>query len=1140
MVLILGAGVALAAQGAQHRAAGPGRIAGPIDEARAVTLGGNVHPLARAEFDQGPVAAEAGLGRMVLELEPSASQQAELDALVAAQHDPHSPLYQKWLTPGEYGSRFGASAADVARVARWLEGHGFRVEEIPASNRLIVFSGTAGEVAETFHTEIHRYRVGGATHLSNALDPQIPEALSGVVGGVVSLHDFRRVAAMTARRPLATQASSEVHAGMGTLPQFTTGGQHYLFPADFAAIYDLNSLYSAGTTGTGTSIAIVGRSNIHLSDVAAFRAATGLGANAPAVILAGADPGLVSGDQDESTLDVEWAGAVAPAAQVQFVVGDSAATTDGVDLSAEYIVNHALAPVVSTSYGSCEQEMGATELAFYNSLWEQAASQGMSAFVASGDAGAAGCNSGSDTAGSGTGVNGLCSSPYATCVGGTEFNEGQNPAEYWSASNSPSEASALGYIPEEVWNESGSTGGFGLWASGGGASVVYPQPAWQKGLSGAGAANGMRAVPDVALSAAAHDGYIIYENGSYWIISGTSAASPSLAGMMALVVESQGGRGQGNANEGLYPLANAAQNPFHATASGNNSVPGVAGFTASGATYNLATGLGSVDGALLVKSWGSGAGQGADFALTVSATGGTAQVGKTTTFTVGVAESGAGKSTVTLTAKAPAGVTAAVQPSSIAPGTLATVTVTAGAAAGMGTANVAITGSDASGSQTVNYALTVTVPPPALTLTPAAAALSVAQGSTVAEGLNVAGNSSYSGPVTLSVSGLPAGVTASWSSDPLALTGGAGATTLTLLASGTAPVGMATIVVTASGDGVMTSRQIALAVLQGPGVQLVVSPAAVTMQPAGTATVVATAIPVGGMTVASRAAGSSIGLTAGVPKGLTATWSAPSVSPGGSVFWTLTLTGSANAGAGLYPLGVTASVASKSGAIYAASQTVALTVTPPPPVLALAAGSASVPLMQGAAASVAVTVSSNAPFNGPVTLSANGLPAGVTASWSSDPVTMSGQSAVTTLTLLAQKTAVVGPATFMITASAGGAAASRQITMQVGQAPGVQLGLGATALSMPHAGTGALGVSVIAQGGLSGPVTLSLSGLPAGVTASFSKASLSGVGTASATLTFTGSAAAKAGTSSLTVTAAVSGANGKSYSASQGLTLTLR
>jgi subtilase family serine protease len=245
-----------------------------------------------------------------------------------------------------------------------------------------------------------------------------------------------------------------------------------------------------------------------------------------------------------------------------------------VDLAAAYIVNHALAAVVSTSYGSCEQAMGATELAFYNSLWEQAASQGMSAFVASGDSGAAACDLGSATRGTVAAVNGLCSSPYSTCVGGTEFNEGSNSSQYWAASSGANRGSALGYIPEKVWNES--------------------------------AAGGMRAVPDVSLTAASHDGYMIYENGSYWIVSGTSPASPAFAALMALVVQKQSGAGQGNANPTLYRLLNGEANPFHATPAGDNSVPGVQGFQAGGADYNLATGLGSVDASLLVNGWANG------------------------------------------------------------------------------------------------------------------------------------------------------------------------------------------------------------------------------------------------------------------------------------------------------------------------------------------------------------------------------------------------------------------------------------------------------------------------------------------------------------------------------------------------------
>jgi len=797
----------------------PRRFVHFIDETQAVTLQGNVHPLARAEFDLGPVSAETRMERMILVLKASADRQAALDALVEAQHDPQSPLFHKWLTPADFAARFGASPEDLAQVAGWLASHGFTVDEIPASNRLILFSGNAGQVADTFHTEIHHYQVDGRSHTANAQDPQIPAALAGVVGGIVSLHDFRRTAANTGRHALSA----------GARPEYSAGSTHYLFPGDFAAIYDLNPLYSEGITGTGTSIAIVGRSNINLSDVAKFRLQSGLWANSPTVILTGADPGLVTGDQDEATLDVEWATAVAPAATVEFVVGASTASSDGVDLSAQYIVNHALAPVVSTSYGSCEQQMGATELAFYNSLWQQAASQGMSSFVASGDAGAAGCAAASATSGSGRGVNGLCSSPYSTCVGGTEFNEGSNPAAYWSATNSTNYESALGYIPETVWNESQSNGGTDLWATGGGASKVYAQPAWQQGVSGASASNGMRAVPDVALSAAAHDGYVISENGSSWIISGTSAASPAFAGIMALLLQTKGGAGQGNANAGLYPLLNAAHNPFHATPSGNNSVPGVAGFTASGAAYNLATGLGSVDGAVLVSSWISASAAGPDFALSASASGGTVLTGQTATFTVSVTESGATKRAVTLSATGPSGVALSVQPATILPGTAATVTITVAATAQIGAQNLTITGTDTSGAQTATYALTVqqapgiqlSVSPTALsmlsistaTVTVTATPVGGVTVSSAATGVHpslspgpprgirsplrgttITGLSmANTGGATISlVSGLPKGITASWST-PTATASGAVAWTLSLTGCSAALAGNSTL-----------------------------------------------------------------------------------------------------------------------------------------------------------------------------------------------------------------------------------------------------------------------------------------------------------------------------------------------------------
>ncbi len=582
----------------------------PINETQTVTLTGNVHPLARPEFDQGPLDPSTPLDRMLLVLKPSPAQQSALDELVAAQQNPASPKYHQWLTPAEFGAQFGAAPAQIAQITAWLTSHGFIVEEIPAGNRLIAFAGTAGQVDEAFHTQMHRYRIASTAfiasdHIANDRDPQIPAALASSIAGIVSLNDFRRHSSLVLRTLPATHSSIQPQSASS--PQYSAGSTHYIAPADFATIYDLNPLYNAGNSGAGASIAIAGRSNIDLADVAQFRATTGLAANPPAVILAGADPGLAGSDQAEATLDVEWSGAVAPAASITLVAATSTATTDGVDLASAYIVNHSTAPILSSSYSTCEQQMGAAELAFYNALWEQAAAEGISVFVASGDAGAAGCSAGSDTTGSAPAVNGLCTPPYATCVGGTEFNEGANAAAYWAATNGSGPGSALGsalqYIPEEVWNESAANSGSDMWASGGGVSTVYAQPAWQFAVSGATAAGSMRAVPDAALAASNHDGAIMVENGGFMIASGTSVAAPSFAGIMALVIAAQSDKGQGSANPRLYALAVAAPSAFHPTPSGTNTVPGVAGYAATGAVYNLATGLGSVDASELVSHW---------------------------------------------------------------------------------------------------------------------------------------------------------------------------------------------------------------------------------------------------------------------------------------------------------------------------------------------------------------------------------------------------------------------------------------------------------------------------------------------------------------------------------------------------------
>ena len=568
------------------------RIRTRIDESRTVVLTRNRHPLALPQYDKGPVPPDLHMNRMILVLAADRSQQASLDALLHSQQDPKSPLFRHWLTPQEFGNSFGVSDSDLDQILQWLHGSGFQTEPVAPGKRAITFSGAAAQVQSAFHTEIHAYEVHGKRHYANAGDPAIPEALAGVVVGVGQLHDF--------------PPTAHYHRVQKAVPELNSsdGSAHALAPADLAAIYDLNPLYSHGIDGRGQSIAIVGRTNIDLSNVRKFRQAFGLPPNDPTIEVNGDDPGIVSDDEaGEAYLDVEWAGAVAPNAAIQFVVSGGSA---GVILSAEYVVQNNLAPVLSMSFGVCEQAAGNINR-YMNALWQQAAAQGISVLVSSGDSGAAGCDpAGADKAASDPGVNAFCSSPYSTCVGGTQFSEGSSPGQYWSTTSDPvTHGSALGYIPEVAWNESGANGGQGLWASGGGISKIYTGPDFQTAYFGPIPG---RAVPDISLTAAGgHDGYVVCESNGFQLVGGTSAAAPSFAGMMALLLQQQGSR-VGTLNPQLYLLGvvqyYGGPAIFHDVTVGDNNVPGVSDYYKTGPWYDPVTGWGSIDATALVVNWG--------------------------------------------------------------------------------------------------------------------------------------------------------------------------------------------------------------------------------------------------------------------------------------------------------------------------------------------------------------------------------------------------------------------------------------------------------------------------------------------------------------------------------------------------------
>jgi hypothetical protein len=603
-------------------AMGQARITSAIQNGDRVPVAGTTPALLANSVETGRVPGSQNLGRMLLMLAPTPDQELAAKNLVSALHDASSPSFHRWLTPAEFGQQFGVADSDAAQVQQWLQSQGFTVHEFSQSRRFIVFSGNASQVENAFSTEMHTYSYKGQSFISNSKNIQIPSALSAVVKGVVRLHSDPKT---TASALLGSKVHFKKSKGSFTFDD----GSHYMTPADLAKIYDVQALYDAGIDGTGQTIAIVGRSNISVQDVTDFRSNLGLPANDPQVIVNGDDPGQTYYDLPEATLDVTWSGAVAPMATIKFVVSQSN-FADGVDISAAYIVDHDLAPVMSTSYGSCESTMGPVGTAFYNALWQQAAAEGITAFVSAGDNGGAGCDApgGGVFAAGGLAVNGIASTPYNVAVGGTQFDDTANPDAYWSNTTDPTTGlSVLGYIPEIVWNESSNDpNNVSLWAGAGGVSTLYAKPDWQ---TATGVPNdGKRDLPDISLTAALHDGYLLCLFGSctgggdfFYTAGGTSLSSPAAAAIMALVNQKMGGQPQGVANYVFYRLA-STPGVYHDTTKGDNKVPDTNGqFTVgydAAPGYDLATGLGSLDANVLVNNWHtavSTAGSGTTLAL---------------------------------------------------------------------------------------------------------------------------------------------------------------------------------------------------------------------------------------------------------------------------------------------------------------------------------------------------------------------------------------------------------------------------------------------------------------------------------------------------------------------------------------------
>jgi hypothetical protein len=583
-----------------------------VDEARLVTLAGNTRPEVNANNDRGPLADGFPLPHMMLLLRRSSQQEQALGKLIDRLHDSDSLDFHHWLTAGQLGEAYGLASQDIQTIIGWLRWHGFSVNTV-YSNRLVIdFSGTAGQVLRTFHTEIHRLNAGGREHIANINDPQIPAALAPAIVGVVSLSDFMP-------RPMY-----EPHSDL------TTGCSGFtcydLVPADLATIYNLNPLFNAGVTGTGQTIVLVEDSDVYSStNWTVFRNEFGLAKYSggsfttthpapPKGVNNCADPG-VNDANGEAILDAEWSSAAAPNAAIHMITCADTATTFGGFIALQNLLNAGSPPaIISISYGESETDSGATTNAFINSLYQQAVTAGVSVFVSSGDQAAAVSDRGAKFATHGINVNGWGSTVYNVSVGGTDFGDtyaGTNNI-YWSGTNGATYGSALSYVPEIPWNDScaslliatfsgfsttygasgfcnsgdgsgfldvvGGSGGPSACATGapavGSPGVVsgtckgYAKPLWQSVLGNP--ADGVRDLPDVSLFAA--DGvwghaYVFCDSdpnggapctsnapGTWSLAGGTSFASPIMAGIQSLINQGTGQR-WGNPNPTYYSLA---------------------------------------------------------------------------------------------------------------------------------------------------------------------------------------------------------------------------------------------------------------------------------------------------------------------------------------------------------------------------------------------------------------------------------------------------------------------------------------------------------------------------------------------------------------------------------------------------------
>jgi subtilase family serine protease len=706
-----------------------------------------------------------------------------LQSFIREQNDPASPVYQQFLTPQEVTERFGPSQQDWNALVAFAKASGFEIVGGTRDGRDLQLIGSVSNIEKAFHVTMGIYQDPTEDRTFYAVDREPTVDLPFQIWHISGLDNDSKPHPLYVKKSDYAKAHGIAEADV--VPNATTGSG----PSASFLGSDMRAAYYGGTalTGTGQTLALFEFLGTDLADLTTYYKNVGqTEPYTPTLISTGGYSTSCtesSGcDDTEQTLDMTQAMGMAPGTTMlyMYVCGNASSISDTDCISAMVSTTDApLSKQISCSWGWTPADPSTLDPYF-----EQMAAQGQNFFAAAGD----------NHAWSSSNEAWPADDANIVSVGGTDLTT-SSAAGPWAS--------------ETAWTDSG----------GGISPDSIPIPSWQQ-LSGVITSTNkgsttLRNGPDVSANA----------NFTFYVCAdqttctandygGTSFAAPMWAGYLALANQQAAANGKtiGYINPIIYPdaLSSSYSTLFHDITSGS------CGTYSGEVDYDLCTGWGSPNGSGLINTLAGSAT--ASFTLSDSPSSLSIAEGSSGTSTITVHDVNGFTGSVTLAASGlPSGVTAAFGTNPTT-GT-SVLTLTASATATTGTSTVTITGTSGSLSATTTLALTVTATATAnFSVAASPATLSIAQSSSGTSTITVTSTNSFNSAVTLAASGLPTGVTAAFSTNPVTPpANGSVNSTLTLTASSTATTGTATVTITGTSGTLSHTATIALTVTAPSG-----------------------------------------------------------------------------------------------------------------------------------------------------------------------------------------------------------------------------------------------------------------------------------------------------------------------------------